>query len=351
MRRIGLLSLVLLSAAACAEPMPEPGAPNALQEPPWLVVRVDAVEVTPFRPGTQVPWDDLEPLPTDGVACGMLGRAMATTDPITGKGAEMLCAVDPRPRPQGADARAPDLVVLLGVGNAAHYQTPTAHDTMQTTFHGEFMIPTNAIPPEGITLAVADRDGAAAEILGAVRLSRQELLHAQATRPVFSMRGGSVLRMDLAVMPDDNRLATSEVTVTAQTGGALVPIRPIRAGEVVEVAARGQYRIGTGRGAWIDPRGYFEKEPHDPNFDNEPFKSAPHGAGIAAVGGGDARMGAIVAPCARFVAPTPGLLWVGLNDGDPSNNEGSATFTVKVSGPLPTEWAEGRTTTSCGTIR
>ncbi|MDI1444190.1 C2 domain-containing protein [Polyangium sp. 6x1] len=349
MRRIGFVSLVLL-AAACAEPMGEPESPSAWKEPPWLVVRVDAVEVTPLRPGTQVPWDDIEPQPTDGTACGMLGRAMATTDPITGKGAEALCAIDPRPRPPNADARLPDLVVLLGVGSAAHYQTPTAHDTMQSTFNGEFVIPTNSIPPEGITLVVVDRDGTGAEVIGGVKLGRQELLAAQATRPVFSMRGGGVLRMDLAVMAYTNPMESTEAAVTAQAGGALVSMRPIRAGEVVEISARGQYRIGTGRGAWIDPRGYFEKEPHDPNFENEPFRSAPHGAGIAVVGGGDARMGAIVAPCARFVARTPGLVWVGLNDAEPRNNEGNATFTVKVAGPLPAEWSEGKSTTPCGTF-
>ncbi|MRG96140.1 C2 domain-containing protein [Polyangium spumosum] len=350
MRRIGFASLVLLFAAACAEPMGEPGTPSTWKEPPWLVLRVDAVEVTPLRPGTQVPWDDIEPQPTDGAACGMLGRVMATTDPITGKGAESLCAVDPRPRPQNADPRLPDLVVLLGVGSAAHYQTPTAHDAMQATFNGEFVIPTNSIPPEGITLAVVDRDGDGAEVIGGVKLGRQELLAAQATQPVFSRRGGGVTRMDFAVMPYTEAMETVEVPVTAAMGGALVPMRPIRAGEVVEISARGQYRIGTGRGAWIDPRGYFEKEAHDPNFDNEPFRSAPHGAGIAAVGGGDARMGAIVAPCARLVARTPGLVWVGLNDAEPRNNEGSATFTVKVAGPLAAEWAEGKTTTPCGSF-
>lgn len=345
------LVLALLSPAACAEPGLEPGAPAAFHEPPWILLRVDTVEVTPLRLGTNEPWDEPEPQPTDGTACGMLGRVMATTDPVVGMGAPAFCPIDPRPRREGADPRAPDLVVLLGVGTAAHYQTPTAHDATEATLHAEFVIPTNTIPAEGITLAVVDRDGASAEVIGGVRLGRQELLASVATRPVFSARGGGVTRMDLSVTAHEEAMAEAEVVVNAQEGGSLVPIRPIRAGEVVEIAARGQYRIGTSRGAWIDPRGYFEKEPHDPNFDNEPFRSAPHGAGIATIGGGDARMGAIIAPCARFVARVPGLVWVGLNDGDPRNNEGSATFTVKVSGPLPAEWTEGKTDTPCGTFR
>ena len=63
------------------------------------------------------------------------------------------------------------------------------------------------------------------------------------------------------------------------------------------------------------------------------------------------RQGAIVAPCARLVVRAPGLVWVGVNDGVPGNNEGTATFTVKVQGPLPTEWSEGKSTTPCGTFR
>lgn len=351
LRRALPLPLVLLAAASCAEPTPEPNAPATFQEPPWLVVRVDTVQVTPLRLGTNVPWDEPEPQPTDGTACGLVGRSIATTDPIAGPGAELLCAVDSRPRPAGADLRLPDLVVLLGVGNAARYQSPTAHDTMQTTFGAEFTIPTNTIPAEGITLAVVDRDGASAEMIGAVKLSRQELISAAMTQPVGTTRGGGILRMDLSISPYTARSESAEVTFQANAGGAIVPIRPVRAGEVVEIAARGQYRIGTGRGAWIDPRGYFEKEEHDPNLENEPFKSAPHGAGIATVGGGDARMGAIVAPCARFVARSPGLIWVGLDDSVPGNNEGNATFSVKVAGPGPEEWAEGKSSVPCGSGR
>jgi hypothetical protein len=241
---------------------------------------------------------------------------------------------------------------LLGIGGQARYQSATAHDTASTTFSAEFIIPTNSIPNEGITLAVADRDGSSVEVIGGVRLGRQELLGSLATsRPAFTMQGGAVLRMDLHVSAQNLSGDSAEIAVDPKRGGALVPMRPVRAGEVVEVSARGQYRIGTARGAWIDPRGYFEREEHDPNLANEPFKSAPHGAGLAVVGGGDARSAGIVAPCARFVARAPGLVWVGLNDGEPANNEGQASFTVRLSGPIGAEWSEGVTKTGCGTPR
>jgi hypothetical protein len=125
-----------------------------------------------------------------------------------------------------------------------------------------------------------------------------------------------------------------------------VPFRNIRAGEIVEVAASGQYKVSRAS-PWIDPRGYPGGSKTG-NFEIEPFKSGPHGSALALVGQGDAKMGAVAAPCARFVAPVSGPLVVGINDAAPHDGEGSAQFQVRVTAPAQNEWLEARTSPDCG---
>ncbi len=349
-RRILRIPLLLLPALSCAEAQNEPNTPAYLPDPPWLVLRVETVQVSPFRPGTTDPWDTMEPQPTDGTACGLVGKTIATTEPITGAGAEFLCSFDQRPSPEGADPRFPDLMLLLGIGSGALYQSPTAPNTAEFRSNAEFIVPTNTIPTDGISLVVVDRDGPNSEIIGAFKLTRQDLIARAANQPIFTLNSGAIMRMDLVVTPYSARIESTEFTINANTGGSIAPIRPIRAGETVEISAKGHYRIGTGRGAWIDPKGYFEQEPHDPNFANAPFSTSPHGAAIATIGGGDARNPSFLTPCTRTVARTPGLLWVGINDAIPTNNDGSITYEVKIYGPTPSEWTDGKTTVPCGTF-
>ena len=68
------------------------------QEPQWLLVRVESVNVAPFHPGTQSLWDGPAPEPGDGAECGLLGLAFGLINPIVGKGAQYLCQMDSRPK-------------------------------------------------------------------------------------------------------------------------------------------------------------------------------------------------------------------------------------------------------------
>jgi hypothetical protein len=65
------------------------------------------------------------------------------------------------------------------------------------------------------------------------------------------------------------------------------------------------------------------------------------------VGQKDARIGAVVAPCSRFVARTGGPLLVGVNDTDPGNNEGHVRFGIRARGPTPEEWTSQETASDC----
>jgi hypothetical protein len=348
MRRPSVLSLaVLLLAAGCTDPGPDPTTAYGFQEPPWLILRVDAVQVTPTRADQVSPWDGGTAEPTDDTACGVL-KGIGNVNPIDGSGAPYLCQIDTRPPAQPLEPTAPDLFVALAVGTKAHYQSYTARDTFGHTFGSEFLVPTNGIPPEGLTVAVLDRDGDRSEPLGLVRVNRQELVGAATGNPLIvraDPRGG-LQKIELAVFPYGLAAENVEASLDIRSGTMPVPFRNIRAGEIVEVAASGQYRVSSAS-PWIDPRGYPGGSKNG-NFEVEPFKSGPHGSAIALVGQGDARLGAVAAPCARFVAPVSGPLVVGINDAAPYDGEGSAQFQVRVTGPTQNEWIDARTSPDCG---
>ncbi|UQA57246.1 hypothetical protein [Polyangium aurulentum] len=348
MRSPSLLSLaVLLAAAGCADPGPDPTTAYGFQEPPWLILRVDGVQVSPTRSDQVSPWDGATPEPTDDTACGVL-RAIGAVLPIEGSGAPYLCQIDTRPPTQPLEPTAPDLLVVLAVGQAAHYQSYTARDTFQHTFGSEFLLPTNGVPSQGLTLAVLDRDGDRSEPLGVVRVTRQELLAAAAGNPLIVRADPRIglQKLELAVFPYGLAAENVETTLDVRSGTMPVPFRNIRAGEIVEVAASGQYRVSSAS-PWIDPRGYPGGSKTG-NFVIEPFKSGPHGSALALVGQGDAKMGAVAAPCARFVAPVSGPLVVGINDAAPYDGEGSAQFQVRVTAPVQSEWLDARTSSDCG---
>src|SRR5207248_252077 len=100
----------------------------------------------------------------DGCALfGTLVTAVATLAsagafaPVAGSAALFLC--------KGAAARAsqrdstnPDLQVQLGTADGSPYVTETAHNVTQVTFGSSFLVPTGAIPADGLIVKVVDVD-------------------------------------------------------------------------------------------------------------------------------------------------------------------------------------------------
>lgn len=332
---------------ACSVSCRGSATPTAGSEPQWLVLRVDTVQVAPFRPGTSTTWDNPAPQANDGAECALLGVAGSLLfSPIAGKGAEYLCTLGSRPRSRDQDPTAPDLVVELSAGATTNYPTYTARDSFQHVFHSEFIVPTAAIPPEGLLLTVSDRDGQNREVIGSLRLQRAQLVQALGTNPLLTLSDstGSVQRLELIVGAHSPLTETVTVPMNAQSGTIEAQFRPIRAGDVVEISATGQYQVGNlYYDKSIDPRGYPDGDARGYNFDTEPFKSAPHGSGLVMIGLGDAKAGYNVAPCARFVSRSFGPLVVGINDSEPTNNSGEATFVARVNPPTVAEWLGGST--------
>jgi hypothetical protein len=341
MRSIAPVVCLLCTSSCHGSSVPTGGS-----DPPWLILRVDTVQVAAYRPGTSTTWDNPAPQSNDGAECGLLGIAGSLLfSPIAGKGAEYLCNLGSRPKSQEQDPSAPDLVVELSAGATTNYPTYTARNTFLHVFRSEFVVPTDAIPAEGLLLTVSDRDGTQREVIGTLRLQRGQLLEAAETNPLLTLSdsSGSLQRLELVVTP----LAESEeiisVPMNVRDGTIDSKFRPIRAGEVIDISATGQYKVGSFFDKWIDPRGYPGGDARSYNFDNEPFKSAPLGSGLANIGQGDAKTGQKVAPCVRFVSRGSGPLMLGINDSEPGNNRGTAQFTLHVNPPTATEWLEPRT--------
>lgn len=348
--RLSLPALAVLALASACHP--SGAASPSSGDPQWLVLRVDTVQVAPTRAGTSSPWDIPAPESSHGAECALLGIAGTfLLSPIAGKGAEYLCTIGARPHQQEQDPSAPDLVVGLGAGAATNYQTYTARDSFYHVFRSEFLVPTDAIPPEGLLLTVFDRDGAQSEIIGALRLQRTQLVDALHANPLLTLGdpSGGLTRLELVVSAHDAQAESLTVPMDSRAGTIAPTFRPIRAGEILDIKATGQYKIGGFlHPKSIDPRGYPDGEARSYNFENEPFQSAPHGSGLAMVGMGDAKMGQSVAPCTRFVSRVSGPLMVGINDTDPTNNEGSAQFAIQTALPSAAEWLGAQTTNCTG---
>lgn len=333
---------LLLGFTGCGEPQ-VPGSSGA----GWIIVRVEAVSAAPTHPGTQVHWDGPAPDKSSDMECGLLGLAVGFVNPIAGKGANFICNVASTPPQRERDPRAPDLAVVLRASQEAGYQTHTVPDAFYHVFQNEFLIPLDAIPPDGLLLSVIDRDGPTEyETIGAVRLMRQTLEDAiRSPTSLLSLTDplGGLQRIDLVLRPYGPGGDEAHSAMNANSGTTAASIRPIIAGEVVEIAAAGKYRIGSWNDTWIGPAGYPGGGPRGYNFKFEPFRSAPHGSGLSIIGKGDSRMGVVVAPCAAFVARTGGQLVVGINDDDPGNNEGTIQFDFVVRSPTPSEWTSQQT--------
>jgi hypothetical protein len=110
------------------------------------------------------------------------------------------------------------------------------------------------------------------------------------------------------------------------------------AGEVVEVQARGAYRMARHPGP-ITPEGYAGDL--GSNYPDEPFKSGAAGAALVRIGGRRLLKGFLVAPCTTFFAPFAGKLAVGVNDRRLEKVRGDMTFDINVRPATEAEWKTG----------
>lgn len=166
----------------------------------WVVLRVERVEVAVARADGS-PWDEVGP---------------------TGSNA------------------APDLRVRLAVNDVAGYLSPAAADKLVHEFKYEFLVPLEAVPPDGIAVEVFDQDGPDrgwGEALGTVRVTRADIadLLASSSR-VKTFSDDSVTRLEVMARRYKRSSRKQSVTVGPRTGEARFATSVV-AGEWIEVRA------------------------------------------------------------------------------------------------------------------
>ncbi len=327
--------------------------------PDAVVLDIGQVRIAPHRPGTNQTWDTVTPKPPRSGSCQKLVQMGATAVGVAtaGAGGLLLGVVGSALCSDGSSSGAvqahpatdPDIYLRLRAGPGVYYRSPTVVDSVSHIFHFRVVVPVAAIRNAGLELAVLADDGTSdedsMEAIGNVRLGRQQLLDAALDGELltFTDKASGLELLELEVTPAPPQRRTS-VTVDVAKTNVEVPNLRVTAGEVYEVRAAGSYRV---HGVQADARGLASGQGQP--FRDEPFGSAPLGAGTVRMGHHGLIEGHLVAPCARFVSHYDGVAGVGINDAAPRDNSGDVKLEIVARSPTADEWRTGRTNGRCET--
>ena len=275
----------------------------------------------------------------DGAAiCPLLAAGTRLVAPEAAEGVGLLCGFM-RPKQPERDRRNPDLQVRLSAGSAVAFDSFVESDVLSHVFGYEFVVPTAAVPPDGLRFEVRDWDsGPSGEAMGVARITREMLAQAlDSPEQLIDVPAGAVEHLELVIAPY-TPLVIAPANLRASDAPLAVGGRQLAAGEIVMLRAQGSYTVGSWFDRRIGPGGYPFGKARRYNLGLEPFLSAPHGCGIALAGEKPPLAGAVVAPEATFMVPYSGPLRVGVNDRDARNNRGWISFQGSTRAPKPEEW-------------
>jgi hypothetical protein len=185
-----------------------------------------------------------------------------------------------------------------------------------------------------------DADVGSGELIGIVRLSRAEIQKALADgSPLLTKADSQVDKLELEISRYEAAPSTNVITFDVRQNPLATSLR-VRAGELVTIRARGNYSVADNH-QWIDERGYGDTEKRDYNRKPD-FDQINHGMAIAYIGAPtDTHSALAVGSCIAAISPTSGQLYVGVNDRDVGNNQGSLEFTPRVALPSVEQWRSG----------
>jgi hypothetical protein len=328
------------TAAAKVAPK-QSGVEHAIDAPPpkptlspWIELRVSRIRISP--PVT--PWDG--PREETGIKdkCKGIAVLAGLLSAGAGAGVGLTCGFIDDPQRQ-TDPTLPDLQLVLDV-QGVRYMSYIAFDQVEHNFDYSFVLPAAVVPDNGLVLSVVDADDGPVRFqsIGSVRITKDELAEAEIGGGMMSLRPSGLDVMEVEAHPYDGGFKKKVLTLDAASGGANVQGFPISAGDVVRIEAAGAWRVGGYYKETLGPAGYPGGGPMEYNFGI--FRNVPHGAAVAVVGGGGQIQLGPVAPCLKFVAEHAGIVWVGINDRDYGNNQGTVDFTVMKRGPSATQWTK-----------
>lgn len=341
-----------------AEPPQTPSVPVVDVQPPpgpppeWVVVRVGRVEVPGMSP-TGDYWDGSATETNYAEACkglaglaSMLGLIGTAAGAVGSFGCDMVFSGDEQ---QQSDPRAPDLVVRLQTSKVK-YRSFVAFDRTNHSFDYEVLVPMKALDLSGVELVVADADTDDDRDIASVRFPPArlaELAAEQSMRNFAHDAGDGIARFEVQATP---WTATTDVTKTVLDvagGGQQLADFPIIAGQRVKLKATGRYTVGTViMTEEIGPKGYSGAT--SDNLRGDPvIEKAGHGATVAMVGQKGSLHPVLVTPCAQFIAPFSGTIWIGVNDRDYRNNKGRVEISVVRRQPALSQWVAKSSKLDC----
>ena len=305
--------------------------------PGWVVLKVSRVQVAPDRADGS-PWDQKKAEEPNG--CPAVGALAAVAfGPAGGPVATFLC-LQSGTKQSERDPRAPDLFVQVSIGDTK-FRTGVAPDTFSEAFDFPIAVPLDAVPPAGVEIRVQDldRDVSAGELIGLVRVTKQQLQDAlNAGNPVLSLSDDRVKRLEVEVAPYELPKETPPFRYAVNQNPLATSVRA-RAGELVTISAQGTYSVRSNN-EQIDPSGYTNGAKS--SYNRKEFEKANHAGALAYIGApNELHSSVFVGSCVSMVTPVPGQIFVAVNDTDIGNNAGSVEFTSKVSLPTLDQWRAG----------
>jgi hypothetical protein len=307
--------------------------------PENIVVRVDRVGVSPTQPGTQNRWDGPEPELRADAVCSLVAIGTNLVSPVAGEGVQGLCGAMMRAEHLERSPQDPDLRLRLGAGASVSFESPIALNVTSHSFAYEFVVPTSAVPADGLRLEVLDDDAKdGGQSIGAKRLTLETLADTyESPTRMLTTSEGAIVQLEIVVAPY-TPMDIEKRQIPATFDPQRVGIRRLMAGEIVHLRSEGKYKVGDWYDASLGPSGYSGDAARRYNFKQEPFVNAPHAAGIALAGQDDLFVGVLVAPCVTFTSVYAGDLRVGINDTEPKNNDGGIAFEGFTRAPTVKEW-------------
>ena len=204
------------------------------------MLRVDRVDVAPKRPGTENRWDGAEPEARGNAVCSLLAIGANLVSPVSGEGVEGLCGAMIRADQRERFPQDPDLRLRLSAGANVSFESPVTLDLTSHTFAYEFVVPTSAVPADGLRIEVLDDDAKdGGQSIGVTRLTLETLAKAyeSPSRLLTTSAGGLALEVVVSpYSPTDIAKRAFPATFDPQRIGK----RKLAAGEIVHLRAEGK---------------------------------------------------------------------------------------------------------------